>query len=134
MPDAATTPVVSGVDFVSIPTRDLDASMQFYGEVLGLPRTVLREPHNAEYQAGNVTLCVLHSEQMGFEFSANHNHLALHVHDFEAACSMLVERGVTFTRDHLDTGVCHMAFLTDPDGNELMLHHRYAPTDNGATP
>jgi hypothetical protein len=23
-------------------------------------------------------------------------------------------------------GVCHMAFLDDPDGNALMLHHRYA--------
>ena len=29
--------------------------------------------------------------------------------------------------DTFDTGVCHMAFFTDPDGNDLMLHHRYAP-------
>jgi len=131
MPSASTTrPVVSGVDFVSIPTRDLDASMRFYGEVLGLERTELREPFNAEFQAGNVTLCVLHAEKMGFEFCVNHNHLALHVDDFDAACATLAERGVTFTGDHVDTGVCHMAFLADPDGNELMIHHRYAPKEH----
>ena len=31
--------------------------------------------------------------------------------------------------DTLDTGVCHMALFADPDGNDLMLHHRYAPRD-----
>ncbi len=34
---------------------------------------------------------------------------------------------MTFTGDIFDTGVCHMAFFADPDGNALMLHHRYAP-------
>jgi hypothetical protein len=28
--------------------------------------------------------------------------------------------------DVFDSGVCHMAFFTDPDGNALVLHHRYA--------
>ena len=43
------------------------------------------------------------------------------------ARSTLEERGVAFMGDIVDTGVCHMAFLQDPDGNMLMLHHRYAP-------
>ena len=34
-----------------------------------------------------------------------------------------------FFGEIIDTGVCHMALFTDPDGNDLMLHHRYAPTD-----
>jgi hypothetical protein len=34
---------------------------------------------------------------------------------------------VAFDGDTLDTGVCHMGFFADPDGNALMLHHRYAP-------
>jgi hypothetical protein len=29
----------------------------------------------------------------------------------------------------MDSGVCHMAHFRDPDGNALMLHHRYAPKD-----
>jgi hypothetical protein len=36
-------------------------------------------------------------------------------------------KGVRFFGDTLDTGVCHMAIFADPDGNQLMLHHRYAP-------
>jgi len=27
----------------------------------------------------------------------------------------------------MDSGVCHQAIFTDPDGNPLILHHRYAP-------
>ena len=33
------TSLVSGVDFVVVPTRDFDASVEFYGTVLGLPCT-----------------------------------------------------------------------------------------------
>ena len=38
----------------------------------------------------------------------------------------LEAKGVQFNGDTFDTGVCHMALFTDPDGNDLMLHHRYA--------
>jgi hypothetical protein len=44
-----------------------------------------------------------------------------------AARATLAARGVQFGGDTFDTGVCHMAFFADPDGNPLMLHHRYAP-------
>ena len=36
-------------------------------------------------------------------------------------------KGVQFFGETLDTGVCHMAIFADPDGNQLMLHRRYAP-------
>ena len=39
----------------------------------------------------------------------------------------LESRGITFFGDTFDTGVCHMAFFADLDGNPLMLHGRYAP-------
>jgi len=54
-------------------------------------------------------------------------HVALHVDDVAAARAALEEKGVQFFGETFDTGVCHMAFFTDPDGNDLMLHHRYAP-------
>jgi hypothetical protein len=44
-----------------------------------------------------------------------------------AARRTLEDRGVRFAADTFDTGVCHMALFSDPDGNALMLHHRYAP-------
>jgi 2-polyprenyl-6-methoxyphenol hydroxylase-like FAD-dependent oxidoreductase len=65
---------------------------------------------------------------LGMPFSPQKNgHLALHVDDVTAARAELEAQGVVFAGETLDTGVCHMALFTDPDGNDLMLHHRYAP-------
>jgi predicted enzyme related to lactoylglutathione lyase len=62
------------------------------------------------------------------EFTPQKNaHIALHVDDVAAARKELEEKGVEFFGETLDSGVCHMAFFTDPDGNDLMLHRRYAP-------
>jgi predicted enzyme related to lactoylglutathione lyase len=127
-------PLVTGVDFVSVPTRDLDRTIAFYGETLGLPRSVYRPDRNyAEFETGTVTLSVFDPERMGVgDFQANANMLALHVDDVAAARASLEERGVEFHGDVLDTGVCHMAFFADPDGNALMLHRRYAPRETDA--
>ncbi len=125
---AATEPIVTGVDFVWMPTRDLDAAVAFYGGTLGLPRSVYRpDRHFAEFETGNVTVSVMNAEAAGLEFHANPNAVALHVDDVAAARASLEGQGVAFMGDTLDTGVCHMAFFADPDGNALMLHHRYAP-------
>jgi catechol 2,3-dioxygenase-like lactoylglutathione lyase family enzyme len=130
----APTATVTGVDFVSVPTRDLERAVAFYGETLGLRRSVHHPDRNfAEFETGSVTLSVLDPERMGVgAFQANRNHLALHVEDVAGARATLEERGVEFAGDIFDTGVCHMAFFADPDGNALMLHHRYAPRDTEA--
>jgi predicted enzyme related to lactoylglutathione lyase len=121
------TQIVTGVDFVAVPTKDLDAAVEFYGNTLGLQRSVYYpERHFAEFETGTVTLSVIVAEKFGLDYEPNHNALALHVEDVEAARATLAERGVQFAADTLDTGVCHMAFFSDPDGNALMLHHRYA--------
>jgi hypothetical protein len=53
--------------------------------------------------------------------------VALHVDDVAAAREALEAKGVAFRGEILDSGVCHQAFFADPDGNPLILHHRYAP-------
>ncbi len=124
-----TTPqLVTGVDFLSVPTHDLEAAVEFYGDTVGLPRSVyLKERSYAEFETGNVTLSVFDPEKMGLAHKTNPNAIALHVEDVAQARAALEERGVEFTGETLDTGVCHMAFFADRDGNALMLHHRYAP-------
>jgi predicted enzyme related to lactoylglutathione lyase len=119
--------IVTGVDFVSVPTQDLERAVEFYGTMLGLPRSMYKPERNfAEFETGAVTLSVVDPQRMGIgEFRPNANHLALHVEDVAAARATLEERGVSFMGDTFDTGVCHMAFFADPDGNMLMLHHRY---------
>jgi predicted enzyme related to lactoylglutathione lyase len=120
--------VIGGVDFVYVPTREFDRAVQFYGEVLELPLSArYGKMPGAEFETGNLTLAVIQPDAFGVEFHANKNAIALHVDDVAAARQKLESLGVTFTADTIDSGVCHMAFFEDPDGNALMLHHRYAP-------
>ena len=129
---STTTSVVTGVDFVSVPTRNLDAAMDFYADVLGLERSSVwqrpgHEAVGAEFETGTVTVALIPSERLGITFQPNLVPLALQVEDVEAARTELESRGVSFFADTIDSGVCHMAHFADPDGNVLMLHHRYAP-------
>jgi len=120
--------IVGGVDFFGLSTHDLEAAAAFYGETLGLRRSVYMPERNyAEFETGNLTLSVIDGEQMGIGHHVNHSPLALHVDDVAEARAALEAKGVAFQGDTLDTGVCHMAFFADPEGNALMLHHRYAP-------
>ncbi len=120
--------LIGGVDFVAVATSDLDRAVAFYGETLGLRNSVRLEGRPfAEFETANLTLSLIESERMGLTFATNPNHVALHVEDVAAARAELEARGVAFEGEIFDTGVCHMAFFSDPDGNKLMLHHRYAP-------
>ena len=126
------TSIVTGVDFVSLPTDDFDGALEFYGNVLGLERSSLwqrpgQEAVGAEFETGTVTVAIIPSERLGIQFQPNKVPLALQVDDVHASRAELESRGVTFPADTIDSGVCHMAHFEDPDGNSLMLHHRYAP-------
>jgi predicted enzyme related to lactoylglutathione lyase len=66
---------------------------------------------------------------VGQEFAPNTHPTAFHVEDVEATRAELESKGVSFLADTMDGGVCHMVPFSDPDGNVLMLHHRYAPRD-----
>jgi catechol 2,3-dioxygenase-like lactoylglutathione lyase family enzyme len=115
---------VEKVDFVSIPTRDVVRSRRFYGEVLGLP-TSRNSPD--EFETPNLTLGLWQPEAEDVAFSPSTAGIALRVPDVAAARRALEEHGVEFLGETVDTGVCHMGFFYDPDGNVLILHRRYAP-------
>jgi predicted enzyme related to lactoylglutathione lyase len=117
---------VEHVDFISIPTQDVDRSKRFYGELLGLEHEK-DTPAGAEYRAGQVTLAIWSPESQGLTFEANHSGFALRVADVAEARTQLEAQGVAFDMETFDTGVCHMALMRDPDGNQVILHRRYAP-------
>jgi predicted enzyme related to lactoylglutathione lyase len=131
-PMATSDPFVTGVDFVCVPTDAFDASVEFYAEVLGLP-CIARygTMPGAEFQAGNLTLAVMETKAFGRDFSPNAMPIALQVADVAAARARLEAAGVTFHTDTFDSGVCHQAIFSDPAGNPLALHHRYAPPKPG---
>jgi predicted enzyme related to lactoylglutathione lyase len=119
---------ITGVDFITVPTRDFDKASEFYGTVLGLERSVQwGDMPAAEFETGTLTIAVMQSDAFGIEFQRHSHPIALHVDDVAVARGELESQGVTFAADTMDSGVCHMAHFTDPDGNALMLHHRYAP-------
>jgi catechol 2,3-dioxygenase-like lactoylglutathione lyase family enzyme len=117
--------MITKADFIGIPSQDAERSRAFYVDTLGL-----RADDKARFEvwAGDTCFAIWEPARLGMGFAPQKNaHPALHVDDVAAARAELEAKGVQFFGDILDTGVCHMALFTDPDGNDLMLHHRYAP-------
>ena len=121
--------IVEHVDFWAVPVTDMERSKKFYGETLDLP--LAGDDGFPEYKLGdNGFLYLLSLESIGAAFRGPHDAgFALRVPDVYEARKELEGKGVVFNGDVLDTGVCHMAFLADPDGNQIVLHRRYAPRD-----
>ena len=116
---------ITGLDFVGIPSQDAERSRAFYVDTLGLRPDAKAQ---GEFWVGETCFGIYEPATFGMEFAPQKTaHLALHVDDIAAARAELEAKGVEFLGETFDTGVCHMALFTDPDGNDLMLHHRYAP-------
>ena len=114
---------VEQVDFITIPTRDVSRAMAFYTDVLGLRPS---EQSDAEVETPNVTLSFWNPEQNGEDFFSNPAGFAVRVVDVESAVDEVRAAGGE-VMGVVDTGVCHMGFVKDPDGNTVILHRRYAP-------
>jgi catechol 2,3-dioxygenase-like lactoylglutathione lyase family enzyme len=113
---------VEQVDFVSVPTRDPAQAAAWYREVLGLRPSDTEEQ---EVETPNVTLSFWDPQTDGEPFAANTAGIALRVADVAEAVEEARVGGAEVIGVE-DTGVCHMGFVKDPDGNVLILHRRYA--------
>jgi catechol 2,3-dioxygenase-like lactoylglutathione lyase family enzyme len=113
---------VEQVDFVSVPTRDVPRAVAFYRDVLELRESAFQE---GEIEIGNLTLSFWNPERDGEPFQANTAGVALRVADVAAAVDEARAAGAEVIGIE-DTGVCHMGFVKDPDGNVIILHRRYA--------
>ena len=119
--------MISGLDFVGVPTQDPERARAFYIETLGLRPD---DKARFEFWVGDTCFGIWEPERVGMPFAPQKNApLALHVEDVAAARAELEAKGVEFMGEILDTGVCHMALFSDPDGNDLLLHHRYSPRE-----
>jgi len=86
--------MVTRVDFVALPTKDLPKAVEFYGETLGLERSVYLEERNyAEFETGNLTISVIDAEKMGLQHAPIRSGIALHVDDVASSRATLEERG-----------------------------------------
>lgn len=126
---------VERVDYIRVPVTDIDAANHFYGELLGLRRNPNSPADDwVEYEAGNVTLAVMTPHTHDYEFSAlPPSTIALRVADVAAAKAKLEEAGLEVA-DMWDSGACNGAGVSDPSGNRILLHRRYAEYPDGTTP
>jgi lactoylglutathione lyase len=129
--------------------KDLDASLRFYRDLLGLVET-----RRADYEAGRFTLVYLAApadkaraeaekspeveltynwDDQDYDGGRNFGHLAFQVDDIYAACQRLMDGGVVINRPPRDG---HMAFIRSPDGISIELlqaGERLAPAEPWAS-
>ena len=117
--------MIERTDFMSVPVQDMERAKRFYNETLGLHSPNLDEGW-PEFETGNVSLYLVDPTRFGQDFRPHVAHIALRVPDVAVTRAELEAKGVVFEGEIRDTGVCHMAFLRDSEGNALMLHRRYA--------
>jgi catechol 2,3-dioxygenase-like lactoylglutathione lyase family enzyme len=126
---------VERVDYIRVPVTDMEQANRFYGEVLGLRRNPNSPDDDwVEYEAGNVTLAVMTPHTHDYEFSElPPATLALRVPDVAAAKEKLEAAGLELG-EMWDSGRCRGVGVTDPAGNRILLHRRYAPYRDGSLP
>ncbi|MDQ3670033.1 MAG: VOC family protein [Actinomycetota bacterium] len=123
---------ITKLDFVGVPSTDWRRSRAFYVDTLGLKPD---STGDSEFWVGDTCFGIYEPATFGIEFAPQRNaHIALHVDDVAAARAELEAKGVEFSGETFDTGVCNMALFQDPDGNDLMLHSRYAPRTGDGSP
>jgi predicted enzyme related to lactoylglutathione lyase len=122
-------------DFAMVVTQDKERALGFYEETLGLRRQPNAHEDWPEVETENLTISIVDYKQIGRdEFEPNAGGIALRVPDVEATRARLESEGVEFRGETIDSGVCHLAVFTDPDGNRLLAHRRYAPFSDGRMP
>jgi predicted enzyme related to lactoylglutathione lyase len=111
---------IKAIGFVGIPVTNMNRAREFYEGVLGLvPDTEMTGEHWTEYPIGGGTL-TLASVGEQWKPSQDGTSAALEVDNLDAAMARLEERKVSY--DKVDSPVCQMAVIEDPDGNKLIIH------------
>ncbi len=123
------------VDYIRVPVTDMEEANHFYGEMLGLARNPNSPGEDwVEYEIGNITLAIMTPHTHDYEFTPlPPATIALRVPDVAVAKAKLESAGLEVS-EMWDSGVCRGAGVTDPAGNRILLHRRYAPYPDGTTP
>ena len=120
---------ITEIAFTGYPVTDVPRARQFYERVLRLTPSVQFEHegrHWIEYDVGPATLAISNMSAEKWKPSPDGPCAALEVEDFDAAIAALRSVGTPFAVEPMDSGVCRMAIIQDPDGNSLAIHKRKA--------
>ncbi len=120
---------INAIAFTGYPITDVARARAFYQGVLGLLPTTQFEhegKHWIEYDIGASTLAISNMSDDKWKPSPDGPSVALEVEDFDAAMNALREAKVTFLIEPMDSGMCRLAIIQDPDENSLAIHKRHA--------
>jgi predicted enzyme related to lactoylglutathione lyase len=122
---------ITEIAFTGYPVTDMARSRRFYEEVLRLTPTTTFSHEGRdwiEYDIGPGTLAITNMSPDQWRPSSDGPAVALEVDDFDTAISALRDAQVRFNLEPMDSGVCRLAVVADPDGNSLAIHKRRAPS------
>lgn len=114
------------IAFTGYPVTDVQRARQFYEGVLGLKESRFYGwgDHGwIEYDIGTGTLCIGNG-LTDWKPSSGGGSVGLEVEDFDIAIARLKSHGCPFVLEPVETPVCHMAVVSDPDGNSITIHRR----------
>ena len=121
------------VAFTMYPVKDMPRARVFYEETLALGRGSggPSSPWVEFDLPGGGCLAITTVSESEPSASAGGT-IAFEVDDLPATIADLKEKGVTFAAEHIDSPVCRMAIVNDPDGNAIILHKLKTAEERGS--
>jgi predicted enzyme related to lactoylglutathione lyase len=120
---------IKNIAFVGIPVTDMKRARVFYEGVLNLQSDPeMTGERWTEYSIGEGTLAIA---CVGDQWKPSNEgtSTALEVENLEEAIARLEERKIAY--DKVDSPVCRMAIIEDPDGNKLIIHNLKPENEKG---
>jgi catechol 2,3-dioxygenase-like lactoylglutathione lyase family enzyme len=116
---------VRAVDFVGYHVTDLERSVSFYRDTLGLELSV-KGVTWAEFEVTPTTIAIFAPPPEGPRPPMGGGAgVALSVDDVGEALEELKGKGVHVVFGPFDSSACYMGVILDPDGNQIFLHRRH---------
>jgi len=124
--------MIRKVAFTMYPVKDMPASRAFYEEVLGLPPSSsgAASPWVEFDLPGGGCLAITTVTPNEPSASAGGT-IAFEVEDLPALITDLKAKGVAFAVEDIESPVCRMAIVKDPDGNAIILHKLKSAEERG---
>jgi len=120
---------INNIAFVGIPVTEMKRAREFYEGVLGLhPDPEMTGEHWTEYSIGSNTLAIACVGEQ-WKPSNDGTSVALEVDDLDDGIARLNELNVLY--DKVESPVCRMAVIEDPDGNKLIMHKLKSEDEKG---
>lgn len=111
--------MITGINHITITTRDVSKSFNFYLNVLGF-KPLCKWEKGAYFLAGNVWFCINYDDNTSP--TKDYMHIAFTVvqNDFTNTKNKIIENNVVIFKDNISEG--DSLYFCDPDGHKLELH------------